>query len=61
MVCNPHFLLNNRYISKLLVDIVDVRGAYMNDNIQSREGLEVTDFPSNLPIYTGHFHKPHTV
>ena len=33
----------------------------MNDNIQSQEGLDVSEFPSNIPTYTGHFHKPHTV
>ena len=41
--------------------IADVRGAFMNDNIRSQEGLEASDFPSNMPVYTGHFHKPHTV
>jgi hypothetical protein len=39
----------------------DVRGAYMNDNMRSKEGLDVTCFPKDLPIYSGHFHKPHTV
>ena len=31
----------------------DIQGAFMNDNIQSQEGLEVTDFPANIPTYTG--------
>ncbi len=39
----------------------DVRGAYMNDNMRSKEGIDITDFPKNLPIFSGHFHKPHTV
>ena len=39
----------------------DVRGAYMNDNMRSKEGLDISCFPKNLPIYSGHFHKPHTV
>jgi hypothetical protein len=39
----------------------DVRGAYMNDNMQSREGMDITDFPKHIPIFSGHFHKPHTV
>jgi hypothetical protein len=39
----------------------DVRGAYMNDGIRSREGLDVDAFPKGMPIFSGHFHKPHTV
>jgi len=39
----------------------DVRGAYMNDNIRCKEGIDVTAFPPAMPIYSGHFHKPHTV
>ncbi len=39
----------------------DVRGAWMNDNIQSRDGLDVSAFPPAIPIYSGHFHKPHLV
>lgn len=39
----------------------DVKGAFMNDNIQCREGLEASDFVPHIPTYTGHFHKPHTV
>lgn len=39
----------------------DIRGAFMNDGMRSRDGLEVSDFPPHMPIYTGHFHKPHTV
>jgi DNA repair exonuclease SbcCD ATPase subunit len=39
----------------------DVRGAYMNDGMRSREGIEMSFFPSGVPIYSGHFHKPHTM
>lgn len=39
----------------------DVRGAYMNDGMRSREGIDIAAFPSALPIYSGHFHKPHTM
>ena len=39
----------------------DVKGAYMNDGMRSKEGIEITAFPANLPIYSGHFHKPHTM
>ena len=40
---------------------VDVTGASMNDNIVSRGGISITAFPPKLPIYSGHFHKPHNV
>lgn len=39
----------------------DVRGAYMNDGMRSREGIEMSFFPTGVPIYSGHFHKPHTM
>lgn len=39
----------------------DVKGAWMNDNMQSREGIDVHLFPPNMPIFSGHFHKPHSV
>jgi len=39
----------------------DVQGAFMNDGMRSREGLSIDAFPENLPIYSGHFHKPHTM
>ena len=39
----------------------DAKGAFMNDGMRSREGLDISMFPPNLPIYSGHFHKPHTV
>ena len=47
------------------IDIIfchaDVKGAFMNDGIRSREGILITEFPENMPIYSGHFHKPHTM
>jgi len=39
----------------------DVTGAYMNDLILSMGGVAPSTFPSNKPIYSGHFHKPHSV
>jgi hypothetical protein len=33
----------------------------MNDNIVSNGGVSPRVFPSNIPVYTGHFHKPHVV
>ena len=40
---------------------VDVTGASMNDNIVSQGGISIQAFPPNIPIYSGHFHKPHNV
>ena len=39
----------------------DIQGASMNDGMRCREGLDISSFPPNLPIYSGHFHKPHTM
>ncbi len=39
----------------------DVKGASMNDLIQSRNGISTTFFPTEKQIYSGHFHKPHVV
>ena len=39
----------------------DVKGAFMNDNMRSREGMDISLFPKHIPIFSGHFHKPHTV
>ena len=39
----------------------DVRGAFMNDGARCRDGLDIAEFPRDLPIYSGHFHKPHTM
>jgi len=43
---------------------VDVSGASMNDNVVSHGGVAPSVFADhhpNVPVYTGHFHKPHTV
>ena len=40
---------------------VDVKGASMNDLIQSEHGLPASMFPNGKRIYSGHFHKPHVV
>lgn len=39
----------------------DVKGAFMNDGMKCKEGIELSNFPSHIPIFSGHFHKPHTV
>ena len=39
----------------------DVTGAYMNDLIVSQGGVPPSCFPPHVPIYSGHFHKPHIV
>ena len=39
----------------------DVTGAYMNDLIRSTGGVAPAYFPPDIPIYSGHFHKPHMV
>ncbi|GAX21502.1 hypothetical protein FisN_4Hh565 [Fistulifera solaris] len=39
----------------------DTSGAYMNDLIVSRDGISISLFPPDKPIYSGHFHKPHVV
>ena len=39
----------------------DVTGALMNDLIVSLDGIPPASFPSDKKIYSGHFHKPHTV
>ena len=33
----------------------------MNDKIISQNGLKLDIFPENIPIYSGHFHKPHNI
>jgi hypothetical protein len=39
----------------------DVTGAFMNDLIVSLGGIAPSYFPPHVPIYSGHFHKPHVV
>ncbi len=36
-------------------------GAFMNDAYQAHDGVLPSLFPPGLPVYTGHYHKPHTV
>eukprot|EP00903_Cladosiphon_okamuranus_P005576 g5550.t2 len=40
---------------------VDIKGAAMNDGISSYSGIPRSAFPNNVPTFSGHFHKPHTV
>ncbi len=40
---------------------VDVQGASLNDACQARDGVPPNLFPNGVPVYTGHYHKPHTV
>lgn len=39
----------------------DVVGAVKNNGFESTEGIALSSFPPNVPIYSGHFHKPHQV
>jgi hypothetical protein len=36
-------------------------GAFLNEACQAKEGIEASIFPTHLPVYTGHYHKPHVV
>ena len=47
-------------VSSLFVH-AEVTGAYMNDLIVCQGGVSPSSFPPNKHIYSGHFHKPHTV
>ena len=40
---------------------VEVRGALMNDMIVSTMGISPSTFPRHKHIYSGHFHKPHSI
>lgn len=53
-------MLENEKVSIIFCH-ADIQGASMNDGMRCREGLDISAFPPNLPIYSGHFHKPHTV
>ena len=33
----------------------------MNDGVSSHSGIPRSAFPDNVPTFSGHFHKPHTV
>jgi DNA repair exonuclease SbcCD nuclease subunit len=39
----------------------EVKGALMNDLMVSTNGIPTSSFPIHKRIYSGHFHKPHTV
>lgn len=40
---------------------LDVLGASVNNKQQAVAGLPVAAFPAGVPVFTGHYHKPHTV
>jgi hypothetical protein len=39
----------------------DVKGALMNEGVRSTDGIDLEAFPKNTPVYSGHFHKPHSM
>lgn len=47
--------------SQALFVHADVNGALMNDLVVSVDGIPPASFPKYKRIYSGHFHKPHTV
>jgi Calcineurin-like phosphoesterase len=54
-------LSQNNATTKAIFCHVDLTGGYMNDNIVSNGGVSPRVFPPNIPVYTGHFHKPHVI
>ena len=36
-------------------------GAFVNETFQAREGFPPELFPEHVPVYMGHYHKPHRV
>ena len=40
---------------------VDVIGADMSGGMMAERGLGVEEFPGHVPVYTGHYHKPHSL
>ena len=40
---------------------VDIIGADMSGGVLAQRGLGVEEFPSDLPVYTGHYHNPHSL
>ena len=36
-------------------------GAFVNETFQAREGFPPDLFPEEVPVYMGHYHKPHRV
>lgn len=47
--------------AKAVLCHADVTGAYMNDLLVSTGGVPPSFFPADIPVYSGHFHKPHIV
>jgi hypothetical protein len=47
------------------VDVIfahlDIVGFMLNASKISTEGLQMTDLPTDMPIYTGHYHTPQTI
>jgi hypothetical protein len=40
---------------------LDILGASVNNKQQAAAGLSPKTFPADVPIFTGHYHKPHVV
>ncbi|QDZ23408.1 P-loop-containing nucleoside triphosphate hydrolase [Chloropicon primus] len=40
---------------------VDIIGADFNEQFQSAQGIHPSAFPSTIPVYTGHYHRPHSI
>jgi hypothetical protein len=40
---------------------LDVLGAIVNNKQQMYAGLSPSALPQDVPVFTGHYHKPHTV
>ncbi|KAK9812526.1 hypothetical protein WJX73_005975 [Symbiochloris irregularis] len=47
--------------AKVIFAHADVIGASVNELYQAKEGLMPDEFPAGTTVYTGHYHKPHTV
>jgi DNA repair exonuclease SbcCD nuclease subunit len=61
---HPHNRIHTDFNSTTVESILchaDVTGALMNDHIISTGGVAPSYFPPHLPVYSGHFHKPHLV
>jgi hypothetical protein len=61
---------NNQTLKKIItensdVDVIfahlDIVGFMLNASKISTEGLQMTDLPTDMPIYTGHYHTPQTI
>lgn len=59
---NHHVNTRQSQDKNLSIDVVSIQvGAFLNEASQAKEGIEPSVFPQNLPVYTGHYHKPHVV